>query len=120
MHLSPPSDSIKRQKLLGPARGGTGWAVAAAILAASIGVTACGSSTTPSPSARILNTAKVERAIERSAMTQRGERATVNCPSHVYQKQGVSFFCTATVGHSNTRFVVTQLDRSGNVHYVAR
>jgi hypothetical protein len=30
------------------------------------------------------------------------------------------FFCTAVAEGSSTRFVVTQLDGSGNVHYEAR
>jgi hypothetical protein len=38
----------------------------------------------------------------------------------VYQKQGITFSCIATVGQSRTQFVVTQLDGSGDVHYVAR
>lgn len=92
----------------------------AAILATSLAVSACGGSETSSTSARILNTQKVERAIARSALAQRSEHAIVSCPSGVHQKQGITFSCIATVGQSNTQFVVTQLDGSGDVHYVAR
>jgi hypothetical protein len=33
---------------------------------------------------------------------------------------GFVFSCTAIVGHLSTQFVVTELDGSGDVHYVAR
>jgi Domain of unknown function (DUF4333) len=90
--------------------------LAAAILMASLAVAACGSSSSPT----ILNTEKVERAIERSALAQRGERAAVSCPSGVHQTKGLVFACTAVVGRATTRFVVTELNGSGDVHYVAR
>jgi hypothetical protein len=95
-------------------------AVVAALLTTSLAVSACGSSRTSPTSARILNTQKVERAIARSALSQRRVHASVSCPSGVYQKQGITFSCIATVGQSRTQFVVTQLDGSGDVHYVAR
>jgi hypothetical protein len=88
----------------------------AVILAASLAAAACGSSGSPT----ILNTEKVERAIESSALTQRRAHAAVSCPSGVPQKMGFVFSCTAIVGHVSTQFVVTELDGSGDVHYVAR
>jgi hypothetical protein len=103
-----------------PSRGRVRLAVLAAILATSLAVSACGGAMIRSKSATILNTEKIERAIQRSAMAQRSEHAIVSCPSGVHQKQGVTFSCTATVGRSSTQFVVTQLDGSGDVHYAAR
>jgi hypothetical protein len=86
------------------------------LVGASLAVTACGSSGSPT----ILDTEKVERAIEHSSLAQRGARAQVSCPSGVHQKKGVVFFCTAIVKRDSTRFVVTELDGSGHVHYEAR
>ena len=95
-------------------------------LVAASASTACGSShvtraTAPSAAAiTILNTEKVERAIEHSSLAQRGKHAQVSCPSGVHQKKGLVFSCTAVVGRGSTRFVVTELDGSGHVHYEAR
>jgi hypothetical protein len=90
--------------------------VAGVLVAASLAVSACGSSGSPT----ILNTEKVERAIEHSSLAQRGKHAQVSCPSGVQQKKGMAFACTAIVKRASTRFVVTQLDGSGHVHYEAR
>ena len=76
----------------------------------------CGSSA----SVTILNTEKVERAIENSSLSQRGIHADVSCPSGVHQKKDLVFACTAVVKHTSTRFVVTQLNGSGQVHFEAR
>jgi hypothetical protein len=92
--------------------------IAAALLAGSLALTACGSSESQSPT--ILNTEKVERAIEKSSREQRKVDARVTCPSGVHQKQRIDFACTATAGGKSTRFVVTQLDGGGRVHYEAR
>lgn len=91
--------------------------VAGVFVAASLGVTACGSS--PGPST-ILNTEKIERAIEQSSLAQRGKRAQVTCPSGVHQQERLVFSCTAVVRRDSTRFVVTELDGAGRVHYEAR
>jgi hypothetical protein len=91
--------------------------VAGVLVAAGVGLTACGSS--ESATTTILDTEKVERAIERSSLAQRGEHARVSCPSGVHQKKGLVFSCTAVVGRHSTRFVVTELDDSGRVHYEA-
>ncbi len=90
--------------------------VAGVLVAASLAVASCGSSESPT----LLNTEKVERAIERSSLAQRGKRAQVSCPSGVHQKKSLVFSCTAVVRGDSTRFVVTQLDGSGRVHYEAR
>jgi Domain of unknown function (DUF4333) len=89
--------------------------VAAVLVAASLAFTACGSSGAPT----ILNTEKIERAIEHSSLAQRGKHAQVSCPSGVDQKKGLVFSCTAVVARDSTRFVVTELDGFGHVHYEA-
>ena len=89
-----------------------------ALVAAGLALTACGGSSDAAPT--ILNTEKVERAIERSSLVQRGKRADVSCPSGVHQKKGLEFACTAVVKGNSTRFVVNQVDGAGNVHYAAR
>ena len=91
------------------------WLIAAVLVAASIAVTACGSSESPT----ILNTEKVEQAIAESSLAQRGIEAQVSCPSGVHQEKGLEFSCTAVAEGGSTRFVVTQQDGSGQVHYVA-
>lgn len=88
-----------------------------ALVAASLAAIGCGSSST---SPTILNTEKVERAIERSSLEQRGRHVHVSCPSGVHQKKGLVFNCTTLTSGTATRFVVTQLDGSGRVHYEAR
>lgn len=93
------------------------WCLAGVLLVGGFAVTGCGSS---SESPTILNTEKVERAIERSSLEQRGKQAQVSCPSGVHQKEGLVFFCTAVVKRRSTRFVVTQTDGAGQVHYEAR
>lgn len=92
-----------------------GTVVAGLVAAAGFIATACGS-TEP---ATILDTEKVERAIEGSSMAQRGQRARLSCPSGVRQEEGSVFSCTAVVGDTTTRFVVTQIDDAGRVRYEA-
>jgi hypothetical protein len=94
-------------------------AAAAVVLAAGLTLTACGGSSTSPAAPTILNTEKIERAIEHSALVQRNERAAVSCPSGVHQKQGIVFSCTALVGRTSTQFIVTELNGSGDVHYAA-
>jgi hypothetical protein len=95
-----------------------GLTVVASMLAVAtcLVVSACGSA----ESATILNTEKIERAIEHSSLAQRGKHTQASCPSGVHQKKGLVFSCTAVVGRGSTRFVVTELDGSGHVHYEAR
>ena len=90
--------------------------VAGALVAASLALGACGGS---AAAPTILNTEKVERAIEQSSLAQRGMHAQVTCPSGVHQKRGLAFYCTALAKGVSTRFAVTQLDASGRVHYTA-
>ena len=89
--------------------------MAAMLVTASIAAIGCGGSDKPPT---ILNTEKVERAIEQSSLEQRRKRVHVSCPSGVHQKKGLVFTC-ATKAKLSTRFVVTQLDGSGRVHYEA-
>ncbi len=90
--------------------------VAGSLVAAGVAASACGSSAPPT----ILNTEKVERAIERSTLAQRKLRVHVSCPSGVHQRKGLVFSCTAVGARgSRTRFVVTQDDDAGQVHYEA-
>lgn len=91
--------------------------LAGVLVAASLAAAGCGSS---GRSPTILNGEKIERAIERSSLAQRGLHVQVSCPSDVHQKQGSVFSCTAVAGRGRTRFVVTQLDGSGRVYYEAR
>jgi hypothetical protein len=84
---------------------------------AGLAIAGCGSGERP---ATILDTEEVERAIEHSSLAQRGAQVQVSCPAGVHQKQGLVFSCTAVAGSSRTRFVVTQLDGAGRVHYEAR
>ena len=88
---------------------------AAALLVAAL-VISVGSSSDSSVS---LDTEKVERAIEDSSMAQRGQQPQVSCPSGVAQKDGLEFSCTAVVAGESTRFLVTQTDGAGRVHYEA-
>jgi hypothetical protein len=90
--------------------------VAAALVATGLAVTACGADEAPV----ILDTEKIERSIESSSRDQRGLHPRVSCPSGVHQKEGLVFSCTAVVDGDSTRFVVTELDGSGQVHYEAR
>jgi hypothetical protein len=91
------------------------WLIAAVLVAASFALTACGGSGSPT----ILNTEKVEQAIQESSLAQRGTDPDVSCPSGVHQQKGLEFSCTAVAKGVSTRFVVTQQDDSGQVHYVA-
>jgi hypothetical protein len=87
-------------------------------LALSLAVAACGSST--GTGERVLNTAKIERAIEHASLLQRGKTVTVTCPPTVQQHKGVVFFCEAVYRGGRTSFMVTELNAFGDVHYVAR
>jgi hypothetical protein len=88
------------------------FAAGAALL---LGVVGCGAG-----APTILNTEKVERAIEHSSQTQRSIAARVSCPSGVHQKQGLAFACTATTAAGPLTVTVTQLNGSGSVHYEVR
>ncbi len=108
MSHEPPAGSARRVGR---------WAVAGSLVAASLAAAACGGSSKPPT---ILDTEKVERAIERSSFEQRNRRVHVSCPSGVHQKKGLTFSCTAVHPSGSTRFVVNQLDGAGRVRYEAR
>ena len=69
----------------------------------------------------VLNSGKVEKAIETSILQQRRLHATATCPSQVLQQAGVAFQCAVRVGSSATpyTFAVVELDNSGHVRYAA-
>ncbi|MEA2192780.1 MAG: hypothetical protein QOI73_2901 [Solirubrobacteraceae bacterium] len=90
-------------------------AIAGMLVTAGIAAIGCGKTESPT----ILNTEKVERAIEKSSFEQRHKRVHVSCPSGVHQKKGLVFSCTTSATRGATRFVVTQLDGNGRVHYEA-
>jgi hypothetical protein len=92
-----------------------GTLVAGGLAAAGLAATGCGDTATPT----ILNTEKVERAIESSSLAQRKKRVHVTCPAGVHQKKGLVFSCATMSTHGVTRFVVTELDDAGHVHYEA-
>jgi hypothetical protein len=112
-HAPNPTTSSERR--VAPSRRLLHWSVTGGLLVAGLAITACGSSGAPT----ILNTEKVERAIEQSSLAQRGIPTKVSCPSGVRQKKGLVFSCTAVVKGESTRFVVRELDGSGHVHYKA-
>jgi Domain of unknown function (DUF4333) len=79
---------------------------------AAAGLTGCGSSRP-----KILDTERIERAIERSVLEKRHLRTTVSCPSGIEQKKGLRFRCIATYKGGRTPFEVKQDDAKGSVHY---
>jgi Domain of unknown function (DUF4333) len=66
----------------------------------------------------ILNSGKVQRAIEASILAQRHLRSSVSCPAQVLQRAGVNFACTAIVGGKSYPFAVTETNSAGHVRYV--
>jgi Domain of unknown function (DUF4333) len=110
----PPSEATRA----GPTRRGA-LLVAGILSAASFIAAACGSSGSAADRVTILDTEKIERAIEHSVLAQRGTHVQVSCPSGVRQTKGSVFSCTVIEG-GTARFVVTQLDGSGHVRYEAR
>ena len=85
-----------------------------AILVVAGGVAGCGSDKKP----KILDTERVERAIQDSVLQKRHLKATVSCPAGIEQKKGVTFRCTATYKGGQNPFVVTVDSPEGAVHYV--
>jgi hypothetical protein len=66
----------------------------------------------------ILNTERVERAIESSIFQQRHLASSVSCPVNIIQKSGAVFSCQATVRGRVFSVVVTETDSNGHVTYV--
>ena len=87
----------------------------AAVLASAM-LTACGSD----KPVVILDTERVERAIEQSIQAKRGLESHVSCPSGVHQKKGLTFTCVAQLKNGATTFAVKQTDDRGHVTYVGR
>jgi hypothetical protein len=81
---------------------------------AGLALAGCGGSDKP----RILDTERVERAIEQSILQKRHIVATVTCPSGTELKKGKRFRCLARYKSGQTVFLVTQDDDRGAVHYV--
>lgn len=95
---------------------------AARLVACALILSACGSST--GSSAKYLDMASVERAIEKSIASQRHLKSTIVCPKKVRQEPG-KFACIATTYSAKkphkkikTPFVVTIHNSSGYVTYV--
>jgi hypothetical protein len=103
--------------------------MAGVLLVVCLLVTGCGSSgAKPGRSAstnrrvsshRFIATKTVALAIERSSLAQRGLHVTASCPTDVLQRKGIVFECTVVYNAKTTVFTVTELDGSGDVHYVA-
>ena len=89
--------------------------LAGVLLGAVVAIIAFGSPASPT----ILDTEKVERAIERSSLEQRKKVARASCPAGVHQSKGRTFTCTVAVEKATTRFRVMQLDDGGRVRYEA-
>ena len=109
MSSDRPAPTHRRRRLL----------IAGVIGAATLTLAACGSSQSTAESTTILDTERIERAIEQSSLAQRAKHVQVSCPSGVHQMAGSVFACTVIKGGS-ARFVVTQLDASGRVRFEAR
>ena len=90
--------------------------IAAALIAAPGAISGCGGG--GSDKGKVLDTERVERAIEQSILEKRNLRATVSCPSGTKQKKGLKFRCTATYKGGRTVFLVTEDDDKGAVHYI--
>jgi hypothetical protein len=66
---------------------------------------------------RILDTERIERAIQDTILQKRHLRAQVSCPSGTEQRKGVVFTCIATYPRGQNPFVVTVDTDAGAVHY---
>ena len=88
-------------------------AVAAVVASGALSgmLAACGSSDEQ------LDTARVQRAIQASILTQHGVRTTVQCPDNVTRKAGQAFTCFATLDVGAYPVAVTVKDDAGHVRY---
>jgi uncharacterized protein DUF4333 len=98
-------------------RAGRGICTVAVTVATGLAIGGCSLGASAS-APKVLNTVRIERAIEQATLTQRDKRVNVSCPSGVIQKKGVVFTCTAVYKGGGGQFVVTELDGAGSVHYV--
>jgi Domain of unknown function (DUF4333) len=67
---------------------------------------------------KILDTERVERAIEQSIFQKRHIVSRVSCPSGVKREKGRKFRCLATYKGGRTPFLVTETDDRGAVRYI--
>ena len=88
----------------------------AAAAAATLALAGCGGGGSDKP--KLLDTERVERAIENSILQKRKLVASVSCPSGIERKKGKKFRCLATYRGGQTPFLVTQRDDRGSVNYV--
>jgi Domain of unknown function (DUF4333) len=85
----------------------------AVVVPAAASITGCGGSARLDPT-------RIEKAIEVSTAQQRHVVSIVVCPTGVKRQAGQQFACTATIASGQQfRFVVTEKDDKGNVHYQA-
>ena len=92
--------------------------IAAALMAAAGAISGCGGDSSGFDKNKVLDTERVERAIEQSILQKRKIQATVSCPSGIELKKGKKFRCIATYKGGRTPFVVTEEDDRGAVRYV--
>ena len=79
----------------------------------SLAVVACGSSTPP----KKIDTAAIERSIERSILAEHHLSTKVVCPKNVTEQQGHAFNCYALLHVGRYRVPVTQVDGHGDVKW---
>ena len=93
---------------------GARWCgVLAALGLATVAATGCGAASTLDPT-------RIEKAIEVSIVQQRHALSIAVCPTGVARRAGMQFTCTATTANGRRfRFLVTEKDNRGNVHYEA-
>lgn len=94
-----------------PMRARVAFAAAALLVTASVD----GCAIVGSPK---LDTQRIERAIERSIMGQRGLTSHVTCPKDVPQKTAYVFSCIAKLDVGNTRFIVIENNSKGSARWV--
>jgi len=85
--------------------------VATTVLAGTLLLAACGSST------RTLNSLTVQHAIVTSIISQHGIAATVSCPQGVPQQAGVAFTCAAKLDAGTYYVKVAETNNAGQVRY---
>jgi hypothetical protein len=80
---------------------------------ATVAAIGCGSSGT-------VDATRIEKAIEVSVAQQRHVLSIAVCPTGVARQAGKQFTCTVTMANGQqSRFIVTEKDDKGNVHYQA-
>ena len=87
------------------------------VLAVAVLLAACATGTGCGGGGHELDSASVERAIERTVLVQRGLRTPVSCPSKIAQSAGHTFTCTAKLSVGTFAVGVTETDAHGHVRY---